>query len=345
MRAVFIRGSVEILAGRRFYVICIMLSVSSSIVSPAALAGFLVEKYHLEAPQCSLLRAGINHSYLVNDAEQRFVFRIYSLGWRSETEIREELRLLRELHIRGLSVSYGIEDRCGELLQEIDAPEGLRHAVLFTYAPGRKIIDNGLPAHHETGRLMARMHLASAQLQLQRTSYSYETLVLQSLPKLEAFLPADCKELLEFKDLLERIRPLVAPALEALPRGMVHLDVWFDNLNVDADGTITLFDFDFCGNGILALDPAYYLMQLYVLYGEKYAANAAAFLEGYESLRPLNEDERKALPALGILLYCFYLGVQCERFENFSSVFISETYLKRYITMRIMSYAQFQGLN
>ncbi len=323
-----------------------MFPVSSTILSAPALADFLGETYAFETPpQCRLLRAGINHSYLVTVGSQRFVLRIYSLGWRSETEIREELGLLDQLREAGLSVSYALPDAGGKRLQLLQAPEGPRYAVLFSYAPGEKIIDNGIATHRSTGMLMARMHRASATLPaLRRRTYSYNELVLQGLQQLGEFLPPDSSELLQLAALLEGLRPVLEPALQQLPKGIVHLDIWFDNLNVDKNGTVTLFDFDFCGNGALALDPAYYLLQLHFLNPEAYAQNAAAFLAGYEQVRPLSAAERDALPALGIALYCFYLGVQCERFENYSSVFVSETYLKRYILARILRYAAFQGL-
>ena len=191
---------------------------------------------------------------------------------------------------------------------------------------------------------MARMHRVAGTEILKRITYNWQTLVTESLPKIAAFLPADCPEFLQLLALLDRLRPELEPLIPQLPQGVVHLDIWFDNLNVDSDGTVTLFDFDFCGNGPLALDLAYNRFQQYFLDSQRFNENAAALFEGYESLRQLTAAEQKALPGLGILLYAFYLGVQCERFENYSSVFLSETYLKRYIQARVLRYADFCGL-
>lgn len=322
-----------------------MFPVTSSNIQPAALSAFLLERYALAAlPDCRLLRAGINHSYLVNDGVTRFVFRIYSLGWRSEVAIREELRLLDLLHAKGLSVSYGIPDRRGEMLQELPMPEGERFGVMFSYAPGDKIIEGDPVRYRDTGALMGRMHGLTAGMRLERVTYSWQTMVTDSLPKLGAFLPVDCVELLQLSELLESLRPELEPALSQHPQGAVHLDVWFDNLNVTPEGKITLFDFDFCGNGPLALDAAYNLMQLYFLEPDRFENNAAAFLGGYRSQRELSEAEMRAIPGFGILLYVFYLGVQCERFGNYSSVFLSATYLKRYIQARILKYAGFRNI-
>ncbi|MEO6901714.1 MAG: phosphotransferase [Bacteroidia bacterium] len=45
-----------------------------------------------------------------------------------------------------------------------------------------------------------------------------------------------------------------------LRKDIVHLDIWFDNLNISNNKKIALFDFDFCGNGWLCLDIAYYIL-------------------------------------------------------------------------------------
>src|SRR5690606_35952638 len=78
--------------------------------------------------------------------------------------------------------------------------------------------------------------------------------------------------------------------------GGIHLDIWFDNLNISTDNKVTLFDFDFCGNGWQALDVGYYIMQLHNV--EKYESLAFqpkidSFLHGYESIMPIHPDEKR----------------------------------------------------
>jgi Ser/Thr protein kinase RdoA (MazF antagonist) len=59
--------------------------------------------------------------------------------------------------------------------------------------------------------------------------------------------------------------------------GIVHLDIWFDNLNIAPNNQITLFDFDFCGNGWFCLDVAYYVLQVHNI--EKYEPQNRIFYE------------------------------------------------------------------
>ncbi len=69
--------------------------VIDSTLSAPHLAVFLQEKYEFDdSTRCKIFRTGINHTYMVAAQEIRYVFRVYSYEWRTETEIAEELRLL-----------------------------------------------------------------------------------------------------------------------------------------------------------------------------------------------------------------------------------------------------------
>src|ERR1044072_294011 len=136
--------------------------VISSTLSAAHLSAFLQEQYGLGAQTtCTLLRAALNHAYLVTDGPDKYVFRIYSLNWRSEKEITEEIRLLQLLKENGIPVSYAIPDPAGNYLQQLPAPEGTRWGVLFSYAKGEKIFSYSVDMHYKIGEIMARMHQAT----------------------------------------------------------------------------------------------------------------------------------------------------------------------------------------
>ncbi|MBL4675229.1 MAG: phosphotransferase [Mucilaginibacter sp.] len=125
-----------------------------------------------------------------------------------------------------------------------------------------------------------------------------------------------------------------------LRTGAVHMDIWFDNLNINIDGNVTLFDFDFCGNGWLCLDIAYYILQVYSTEKVEFERDEKlkSFFEGYESVTTINDEEKRLLPMLGVSMYYFYLGIQSQRFDNWSNVFLNETYLKRFITVLVRKY-------
>lgn len=116
--------------------------VISSNLSPTHLAVFVQEKYSLSnATSCNLLKAGINHTYLIKDEGKRFIFRVYSIDWRTKNEVLEEIRLLNLLKANNISISYPIADKSENYIQTINAPEGKRLAVMFAYAEGEKLLN------------------------------------------------------------------------------------------------------------------------------------------------------------------------------------------------------------
>lgn len=322
--------------------------VSSSHLSAEHLARFLQEQYGFSpAVGCRFIRAGINDTYRVTDAERCAIFRVYSLNWRTKTEIAEEIRLLERLREEAIPVSYALPDLDGCFIQWLQAPEGARPAVLFTCAAGEKQHSPSPELHAEIGAVMARMHRVTKDMPLERVRYTPQNLLIDPLHDIAQFLGADTEEMAFLVSAQTRLLRLLESAdVAALREGVVHLDIWFDNLHIDTAGSITLFDFDFCGTGPLCLDAAYYLLQLHNTERDEQQCRrkVEAFLQGYQAVEALSDEEKRLLPALGVALYFFYLGVQCRRFDNWSNTFLSETYLKRYINGLVKRYYDLAGL-
>jgi len=317
--------------------------VTNSNLSATHLALFLKEKYALsENTKCKLIRAGLNDTYLVTDDLEKFVFRVYSLNWRTRTEIAEEVKLLLTLQQNNISVSYPLADKASDFIQILNAPEGARFAVLFTYAKGEKIHNYSAETHFQIGELMARLHQITINQKLNRVDYSSQVILVESLKYIVKFLGTETAEmqfmLATQTALIQEFKKVDASKMR---RGIVHLDIWFDNLNITKNKEATLFDFDFCGNGWLCLDIAYYILQLHNIekYDKKsYQPKIDSFLKGYESITKLSTEEKRLIPILGVSLYYFYLGIQCQRYENWSNSFLNENYLKRYINGLVKRY-------
>jgi Ser/Thr protein kinase RdoA (MazF antagonist) len=316
--------------------------VSNSTLSSAHVGLFVQDKYALGAgTTCKLLKTGINHSYLITDGGDKFVFRIYSLNWRTETEIAEEIRLLNLLKAGGISVSYPLTDAENNYIQQLNAPEGDRLGVLFSFAAGDKMLNLSVELHYNIGQTMARIHKASENLALQRVTYTAEVLLVDPFKYLNDFLPVESDEMawmLSTQKIL--LNEFTQVDVSQVRKGAVHMDIWFDNMNITAAGDINLFDFDFCGNGWLCYDIAYYILQLHSTEKDETerAAKKKSFFEGYESLASISAEEKRLIPMLGVCMYYFYLGIQCQRYDNWSNVFLNEVYLKRFINLLVKKY-------
>jgi len=311
-------------------------SIVSSILAPDALVLILRKKYNLSnLAICKVLRTGINHSYLVADGDLQFVFRIYSYGWRSEMEIKEELRFLNILKENTIMVSYPSSDSSGNYIQRIIAPEGERFAVLFSFAKGQKV--RSLSEDHccSVGILLSKLHSVSVGYSLKRVNYNVKVLTEDPYRYATEHYSESLNEMQFVKKAGAHVVDVFGQAnINQLRHGAVHLDIWYDNFNID-EKAITLFDFDFCGNGWLLLDAAYFAMQLFHTEPDKnlFKVKLERFFAGYESCAPISDEERKLLPLAGFAVLIFYLGVQSRRFDDWSNIFLTQNYFKHYIGM------------
>jgi Ser/Thr protein kinase RdoA (MazF antagonist) len=80
----------------------------------------------------------------------------------------------------------------------------------------------------------------------------------------------------------------------ALPKGHVHGDFQFANVMRCSDGIIAMLDFDTCGQGYLAEDIFTFVWRSDMEIRDE-AVNAA-FIAGYERVRPMSAAERAAMP-------------------------------------------------
>lgn len=325
------------------------LPVVSSILSARHLVPLFQVQYDMSTETtCRLLKAGVNHTYLVTDGDKRFIFRVYCINWRTQTDIAEEIRLLQLLREHEMPVSYPIADYDGSFMQILQAPEGVRYGVLFSFAAGEKLLQYPVEMHRKIGGILAKIHQVTANRTLERVSYTPEVMVVDPVENMKAYIAMDTPEM----QWMLKAQAYLLQQYEGIDhskvrQGIVHMDVWFDNMVIQGD-EVTVFDFDFCGNGMLVYDLAYYILQTYnTERGENpdvFNEKRAAFLEGYEAVTRLSEEEKGLLPALGLSMHFFYLGVQSQRYEDWSNTFLNEVYLKRYITVLIKKYAALHSL-
>lgn len=316
--------------------------VSSSILSATDLGDFIQKTYGINADiECSILRSGINDTYSVKSANELYVFRIYHLGWRSKLDISEEIRLIDALKSNGILVSHPIKDKAGNYIQSFDAPEGQRYGVLFSFARGEKLRSASKDIHFKIGVLMSRIHQKTEGFRLERVTYDSRMLVIEPMIHIRKFLPEKTEEMAFMEETQGKLTDQFSGInAKELRHGAVHLDIWYDNLHINERGEATIFDFDFCGNGWLVMDIAYYVLQIYNIerVESERKIKLDSFFEGYESVTKISTEERRIIPMLGVSLYFFYLGIQCQRYDDWSNRFLDKNYVKGYINGNIKRY-------
>lgn len=314
-----------------------MFPVIDSTVSPEALSHWLHKNYDFnDIPAVRLFRTGINHTYMVEGDSHRSVLRLYSHGWRSRVQIEEEIKVVRLAQEAGMSVSCPLADSTGNLIHELEAPEGTRLAMLFSFAEGKKVRHFSDGLCERLGEAMGRFHRASEGKTVERVTYNADSLITQPYGYARKFFSQDNADMQFIRRAGEKVTRVFADAdQDSIRKGIVHMDIWYDNMSITPEEEFTVFDFDFCGNGWLLHDIAYFLMQLRRQESdmEVYEQKREAFLRGYRSVSTISGAEMALLPWSGLSIWIFYLGVQCRRFDNWSNVFLSENYLTMFIGM------------
>ncbi|UKB81206.1 phosphotransferase [Chryseobacterium sp. MEBOG07] len=307
----------------------------NSTLSPHGLGKLIQRKYELtDKTECSIFRLAMNHLYIVHDGQNKYVFRVYTHNWRTQLEIEEELRLLILLKEGDRQVAFPIADTSNKFIQEIEAPEGTRFGVLFSYAKGTKTAKFSSQTSFLIGQALAKVHQTTENIELMRMSYNTQNMLKNPVLRTKEFYSKNTSEI----EFLETLSDFLTLKMENIDQqkmryGAVHLDVWFDNLHIDDEKEITFFDFDFCGNGYLCFDISYFLFQLFSthLNEEEYQAKADSFIKGYETVTKMSDDEKKFLSYACLAIMTYYISVQCDRFEYWTNIFLNEDHLKRMV--------------
>jgi Ser/Thr protein kinase RdoA (MazF antagonist) len=325
--------------------------VQYSTLSAKALGERIAAHYDIPVRECRFLLRGVSDTYVISTTgPDKFVFKLYRDVHRSLHEIKGEAELLEVLGKGGARVVQTVPAADGSIVLSLQAPEGQRNGVLFTFAKGRALGSFNDKQLDLIGREMAFNHNITAKVQLQweRGEYNTATTVLRPLSLLEpAFEEYYPEGYVLLKNTAEQVvRQLAAIDTSGFSTGYCHYDYFPHNFFFDEEYNFTLFDFDFAGKGFLVYDLATLYVHFFFdrLYRKKNETEAQAefdrIVAGYRQLRSLSEDELKAMPLLAYQMLLFYLGFQYENFDDWSNTFFGTRYLKE----RVGAMEQFADL-
>ncbi|MCJ8010825.1 homoserine kinase [Paenibacillus sp. KQZ6P-2] len=259
----------------------------------------------------------MNDTYLVVTPEEKYVFRVYRGDWRtSESEITFELELLEHLDRNGISVSLPVSDKQGESVQKLQAPEGIRYAVLFTFAEGseRGIDSEGMSRGF--GRAVAEIHLKSDSFQSthSRQELTLDYLIHQTLDAIQPHMEHRSQDFEELKQIAASMEAKLQELdLNAMDWGICHGDLHGNtNVSYADDGAMTHYDFDLCGYGWRAYDIAEFRLAREVRLGHDPAQLErlwSAFLQGYQSVRKPGENDLKVVPVFVAVRQLWLFGL------------------------------------
>ncbi|MEX0643899.1 MAG: homoserine kinase [Parvularculaceae bacterium] len=232
-----------------------------------------------------------NTNYAVETDGGRFILTLFERRVR-EGDLPFFLELMGHLAKKGLPSPAPVPGKDGEALRRICG----KPAVLITFLPGAPRMTPSAPDCRALGHILAKLHLATADFPFSRRNDLGLPGWIDLAVKCEKRADDHANGLSAFiRDEIEFVRsrwPL------GLPSGVIHADLFPDNVFFESGAVTGMIDFYFSCTDYYAYDLAVCLISWAFVSGSWRANNAAALIAGYEAGRLLSRAERDALPIL-----------------------------------------------
>jgi len=234
-----------------------------------------------------------NSNYILEAGQGKYILTLYERRTKKE-DLPFFLGFMEHLARKNIPCPLPVRALDGEALRQLAG----RPAAITSFLEGASIMRIMPGECAEVGQALAAMHLAGADFNLRRPN----DMSLERWGELQNACAARAdsvhqglKETLHTEfDYLAKHWP------KGLPEGIIHADLFPNNV-LFGDGKLHgLIDFYFACNDLIAYDLAVCL-NAWCFESNNAAFNitkARALLKGYEKVRPLSVNERLALPLL-----------------------------------------------
>jgi homoserine kinase type II len=233
-----------------------------------------------------------NSNFLVHTSRGYFILTLYEKRV-AASDLPFFLGLMEHLHARGIGCPQPVKNRKGEMLGHVAG----RPAAVITFLDGMWIRRPSAGHCAALGEALARLHLAGLDFAAARAN----ALSVAAWRPLYLSCRARANEL---QHDLEQFLAVELLHLEAawprdLPQGIIHADLFPDNVFFLGNKLSGLIDFYFACTDFLAYDVAVCLNAWCFETDHSYnVTKGKSLLQGYAQVRPLSRQERSLLPLL-----------------------------------------------
>ena len=230
-----------------------------------------------------------NSNYYVTTTHGRYVLTLFEKL--TPHELPFYLNLMAHLVRHGLPCPQPIADLDNEYLGTLNG----KPAAIVTCVPGKDLAQVGVEHCALIGALLAEMHLAGGSYREQMPNPRGAAWRETVLPKVLPFLDRGQATLLK-----EELRFQSQQPFDALPTGVIHADLFRDNVLWNGAAIGGVIDFYFACTDALLYDVAITVNDWCLDDGEPALdpTRVAALLDAYHGVRPFKPAERAAWPAL-----------------------------------------------
>ena len=233
-----------------------------------------------------------NSNFLLHTSKAPLILTLYEKRV-EKSDLPFFLGLMQHLSAGGLSCPLPLPRKDGALLGTLSG----RPAALISFLEGMWLRKPEAKHCREVGKALAQMHVAGEGFVLTRPN----ALSLDGWQMLwdKSEERADEVEFGLQNEIRSDLNFLRAYWPKDLPAGVIHADLFPDNVFFLGDELSGLIDFYFACNDLLAYDVSVCLNAwCFEKDGAYNITKGTQMLEGYQSVRPLSEAEIKALPVL-----------------------------------------------
>jgi homoserine kinase type II len=233
-----------------------------------------------------------NSNFLLHTSKAPLILTLYEKRV-EKSDLPFFLGLMQHLSAGGLSCPLPLPRKDGALLGTLSG----RPAALISFLEGMWLRKPEAKHCREVGKALAQMHVAGEGFALTRPNAlsleGWQTLWDKSASRADEVEPGLQNEIRSELNFLRAYWP------KDLPDGIIHADLFPDNVFFLGDELSGLIDFYFACNDLLAYDVSICLNAwCFEKDGAYNITKGMQMLEGYQSVRPLSDEEIAALPIL-----------------------------------------------
>jgi homoserine kinase type II len=245
-----------------------------------------------------------NSNFFLATTQDRYVLTIFEQL--TSRELPFYLNLMAHLARHGIPCPAPLANRCGEYLGE------LKHkpAAIVSRLAGKSVQEPTIAQCAAIGAMLAELHIGAQSYAGDQPHQRGASWLHATAPQVLPFLNDEDDALL--RDEL-RYQALHRP--DDLPRGIIHADLFRDNVLFAGDQVSGLIDFYFAGRDDLLFDLAVTANDwCNTPDGRLEDTRCSALLAAYDARRPRTHSERKAWP---LMLRAAALRFWLSRLDDF----------------------------
>lgn len=234
-----------------------------------------------------------NTNYFVDTDQGQYVLTLFERL--SFEQLPFYLHLMRHLAAHGIPVPDPAADAKGNILHQLKG----KPASVVSKLRGHSELAPTAAHCAGVGEALARMHLAGLDYPRRQPNLRGLDWWNETVPVVQPYITPEQSSLI-LGELAYQNHVAESSACRSLPRGVVHADLFRDNVMFE-DGKLTgFFDFYFAGCDSFLFDVAVCLNDWCVdlATGARDDERSAAFITAYQVVRPLTAQERQLLPAM-----------------------------------------------